>query len=64
MKYNVKHTESCPNCENSLEEHSNGELQSCALSELSKLDKKNITLETDSTLKSSSENPTGGFVLD
>lgn len=53
----------CPNCKNNLEEHSNQQLQQCALNELSKINEKNITLETDSILESSVENPTGGFVL-
>ncbi len=57
-------TTSCPNCQNKLVDHSNEQLQQCALVELSKIDRKNITLETDSARKSSVENPTGGFVLD
>jgi hypothetical protein len=31
---------SCPNCENDLETHSNEQLQSCALSEISKINRK------------------------
>ncbi len=53
----------CPNCKNNLEEHSNEKIHQCALLELSKINRKNITLETDSTLESSVETPTGGFIL-
>ena len=54
----------CPNCEKNLEEHTNEQLQQCALSELSKINRKNITFDTDSTLESSAETPRGGFILD
>ncbi len=56
-------TTPCPNCRKELDHHTNEQLQQCALSELSKINRKNITLDTDSTLKSSVETPTGGFVL-
>jgi len=35
-----KNKESCPNCENNLETHSNEQLQACALSELEKINRK------------------------
>jgi len=35
----------CPNCKNVLEEHSNAQLQQYALSELSKINRKNITFD-------------------
>lgn len=35
-----KNIETCPNCENSLKIHSNEQLQHCALSELSKINRK------------------------
>jgi hypothetical protein len=40
MKNCSENTESCPNCENSLETHSNEQLQQCALAELSKINRK------------------------
>lgn len=34
------YNEQCPNCENSLKNHSNIQLQQCALNEISKINRK------------------------
>jgi hypothetical protein len=51
---------SCPNCKNDLEEHSNEQLQQCALNELTKINRKRISFDLESKSQSN-ENPiTGG----
>jgi|APSaa5957512535_1039671.scaffolds.fasta_scaffold09483_7 hypothetical protein len=35
-----KNEKSCPTCENSLEDHTNEQLQQCALNQLSKINRK------------------------
>jgi len=37
MDFTMRSKESCPNCGNSLETHSNEQIQQCAFSELQKL---------------------------
>lgn len=43
---------SCPNCKADLEEHSNEQLQQCALNELSKINRKSITFDLESKSQS------------
>lgn len=39
MKTDENQNESCPNCENTLKNHSNEQLQQCAFNELSKINR-------------------------
>lgn len=56
----TKHDESCPNCENNLNNHSNEELQQCAFNELSKINRKNISFDLESKSQSNGNPITGG----
>ena len=44
--------EFCPNCKNDLKEHSNDQLQQCAFNELSKINRKNISFDSESKSQS------------
>ncbi len=52
MKTDENQNESCPNCENSLKNHSNEQLQQCAFNELSKINRKRISFDLESKSQS------------
>ena len=52
---------SCPSCKNSLETHSNEQLQECIFIQLAKINKKNKTFDLESESQSN-ETPIAGDV--